>query len=73
MVKIAFKCNDIYACLLGKTLNKQVCKYLKHIQNCLKSELRVFPETLKYWVGVQRGQFYLMGRIFHFILGWPHF
>ena len=22
----------------------------------------IFPETMKYWVGVQRGQSYLMGR-----------
>ena len=23
--------------------------------------IRIFPETLKYWIGVQQGQFYLMG------------
>ena len=28
------------------------------------------PETLKYWVGVQRGQSYLMGRRCLFSLGW---
>ena len=30
-------------------------------------------ETLKYWVGVQQGQFYLMGRRCLFSLGWPPF
>ena len=29
--------------------------------------------TLKYWVGVQRGQSYLMGRRCLFNLGWPPF
>ena len=24
--------------------------------------MRIYPETLKYWVGVQQGQSYLMGR-----------
>ena len=28
---------------------------------------------LKYWVGVQRGQSYLMGRRCLFSLGWPPF
>ena len=32
-----------------------------------------FPETLKYWVGVQRGQSYLMGRRCLFNFGWPPF
>ena len=32
------------------------------------------PEALiKYWVGVQRGQSYLMGRRCLFSLGWPPF
>ena len=31
------------------------------------------PETLKYWVGVQRGQSYLMGRRCLFSLGWQPF
>ena len=30
-------------------------------------------ETLKYWVGVQRGHSYLMGRRCLFRLGWPPF
>ena len=32
-----------------------------------------FPETLKYWVAVQRGQSYLMGRRWLFSLGWQPF
>ena len=32
-----------------------------------------FSETLKYWVGVQRGQSYLMGRRCLFSLSWPPF
>ena len=31
------------------------------------------PETLKYWVGVQWAQSYLMGRRCLFSLGWPSF
>ena len=31
------------------------------------------PKTLKYWVDVQRGQSYLMGRRILFSLGWPPF
>ena len=30
-------------------------------------------ETLKYWVGVQRGHSYLIGRRCLFSLGWPPF
>ena len=29
------------------------------------------PETLKYWVGVQQGQSYFMGKRCLFSLGWP--
>ena len=32
-----------------------------------------FPKTLKYWVGVQQGQSYFMGRRYPFSLGWPLF
>ena len=32
-----------------------------------------FSKTLKYWIGVQRGQSYLMGRRCLFSLGWPPF
>ena len=31
------------------------------------------PETLKYWIGVQWGHSYLMGRRFLFSLGWQPF
>ena len=31
------------------------------------------PETLKYWVGVQQGQSYVMGRRCLFSHGWPLF
>ena len=31
------------------------------------------PKTLKYWVGVQRGHSYLMGRRCLFSLGWAPF
>ena len=34
---------------------------------------KIFPETLKYWVGVQRGKSYLMGRRCLFNLGSPIF
>ena len=30
----------------------------------------IYPETLKYWAGVQWGQSYLMGRRCLFSLGW---
>ena len=31
----------------------------------------IFPETVKYWTGVQRGQSCLMERRCLFSLGWP--
>ena len=34
---------------------------------------QAYPETLKYWVGIQQGQFYLMGRKCLFSLGWRPF
>ena len=37
------------------------------------SVAEIFPETLKYWVGVQRDQSYLMGRRCLFSLGWSPF
>ena len=33
----------------------------------------IVPRHLKYWVGVQRGQSYLMGSRCIFSLGWPPF
>ena len=41
--------------------------------NAEKLENLVFPETMKYWVGVQQGQSYLMGRMGLFSLGWLPF
>ena len=56
------------------------------LQNLLNNTLsnKEFPDELKltdvtpihkkeYWVGVQRGQSYLMGRKCLFSLGWPPF
>ena len=48
--------------------------YIKKTQNKLPSREFIFLlKTLKYWVGVQRGQSYLMGRRCLFSLGWPPF
>ena len=38
-----------------------------------KKDPETYPKTLKYWVGVQQGQSYLMGRRCLFSLGWPPF
>ena len=46
-------------------------KYTKNINPQVSSTST--PEILKYWVGVQRGQSYLMGRRCLFNLGWPPF
>ena len=35
--------------------------------------VKITPETLKYWVRVQRKQCYLMGRRCLFSFGWPPF
>ena len=43
------------------------------IAGLMEMEISISPETLKYWVGVQRGQSYLMGRRYLFSLGWPPF
>ena len=52
-------------------------KFKNHIPDTIKSKRETrgikkghSPETLKYWVGVQRGQSYLMCL---FSLGWPPF
>ena len=39
----------------------------------IEEKSKVSPEALKYWVGVQRGHSYLMGRRCLFSLGWPPF
>ena len=55
-----------------KDINEQLTKILKSSYNrFFKREL--FPETFKYWVGVQWGQSYLMGRRCIFGLGLPPF
>ena len=48
-------------------------KDLLEMQRFIKDLLQFIPDTLKYWVGVQRGQSYLMGRRCLFSLGWPPF
>ena len=61
-----------------KFLNKKICSINC---GCLKETLWQYvtifmgfsPKTLKYWVGVQRGHSYLMGRRCLFSLGWPPF
>ena len=42
-------------------------------ESLLNEIMQIIPETLKYWVGVQQGQSYLMGRRCLFNLGWPPF
>ena len=39
------------------------------IKECMICHYCFFPETLKYWVGVQRGHSFLMGRRCLFSLG----
>ena len=51
---------------------------LRFIDSCrlMQDSLSVLvdsPETFKYWVGVQQGHSYLMGRRCLFSLGWPPF
>ena len=41
--------------------------------DALKLLAKNIPETLKYWVGVQQSQSYLMGRRCLFNLVWPPF
>ena len=36
-------------------------------------DVALIPETVKYWVGVQRGKSYLMGRRCLISLGWQPF
>ena len=58
-----------------KNLKDVLCNESKVTKSILPGvwDLEIFPETLKYWVGVQRGQSYLMGRRCLFSLGWPLF
>ena len=53
--------------------SRRHCFEIDLTQN-LKGEKQPFPhKTLKYWVGVQRGQPYLIERRCLFSLGWPPF
>ena len=51
-----------------RTSSRLFSDFMKMILILLKS-----PKILKYWVGVQLGQSYLMGRRCLFNLGWPPF
>ena len=52
-------------------MNRTVFIHLKKFM--IESFALVFPKTLKYWVGVQWGHPYLMGRRCLFSLGWSPF
>ena len=56
--------------LASNVLKAEKGSLIIFINGCLR---RFFLETLKYWVGVQRGHSYLMGRKCLFSLGWPPF
>ena len=59
------QCNFDYKYLFIKISQKNIYKpYL---------EGNMFPRTLKYRVGVQQGQSYVIGRKCLFSLGWPPF
>ena len=47
--------------------NSKFAMFLQYLNITISQSL---PETLKYWVGVQRGQSYLMGKRCLFSLGW---
>ena len=49
-----------------------VCSKVRYFSYSAKV-IQVLPKTLKYWVGFQWGQSYLMGRRCLFSLGWPPF
>ena len=55
-------------------INSNLNSLAQLISSSRSTELKdVLSETLKYWVGVQWGQPYLMGRRCLFSLGWPPF
>ena len=72
---------------ISENYNGNICRvyiltsYIPTIIQCLKWNLsrmiffgfKKSPEILKYWVGAQQGQSYLMGRRCLFSLGWPPF
>ena len=47
--------------------------YQGNTQLCHSSIASSIPKTLKYWIGLQRGQSYLMGRRCLLNCGWPPF
>ena len=51
----------------------ELCYNLSYSLLISQMTLLIYPETLKYWVGVQRGQSNLMGRRCLFSLGWRPF
>ena len=63
--------------LRSSSIESLVLSIQDHFSSFTESEViaatTCVPETLKYWVGVQWGQSYLMGRRCLFSLGWPHF
>ena len=70
--------NNHYKPLPGKLLPSMLTRVYHRIPNsssCLETIYysQFPPEILKYWVGVQWGQSYLMGRRCLFSLGWPAF
>ena len=74
----------IFMVELERTLLSTLTEYMtpwKRYVNCTIATIKLtsvdhvlmIPKTLKYWVGVQRGQAYLMGRRCLFSLGWQPF
>ena len=63
--------------LRSSSIESLVLLIQDHFSSFIESEViaatTCWPETLKYWVGVQQGQSYLMGRRCLFTLGWLHF
>ena len=68
VVVLAFFCPPPPPSWIGfKTLN------MKHHLLINKISPKVSPKTLQYWVGIQRGQSYILGRRCLFSLGWQPF
>ena len=60
-------------CSEGHSLKFHSFKFHRFKFSVLSFTVHSFPETLIYWVGVPRGQSYLMGRRCLFSLGWQSF
>ena len=58
--------------MLVKVINHRMVPPYFHETHARPQDFEFVPETLKYWVGVQRGHSYFMGRCL-FSLGWPPF